>query len=694
MAALVASSLASADVGDRVTGSGEVAGLGSQFEVDVVGSAAGSQPTGRFSLVGDPTNYSWEATPLCMNVNGERATLGFRINTGTISGVDLSGRGVMLYVEKLSGPGPTYYRVLGKDLSGDPNPVTCPDPALGPDSRLTRQDVGGRINVFDAKPTGDNVTGRAISGFFVNSPDGDFWEYLTEYVVNAHSDSSGGNPGGTVVVNQCYQQAQHTCQWGGDVTCMRVHENRAVVGFYGPIIGRFEGPVRVRGFVEVVDNGPASERADTITYRDESAGIGYPGIPDRHSLTTCPATLGQVFPENPGPLPPPRGGFDEPQDFTVVDAEPTLSCGDVVTHSLVLTKDLVDCPGNGLVVGADGITIDLNGHTISGRFVGGDFCQPKCLFGSHGVDNSGGFDGITVRNGTINQFREGVYLIDTSGSRVQDVVYPGVGPQYFDRSGVFLARSHDNVIRNVEIHRSEPGIMLWDSDRNTIANSTLAGGTSMRQGDGLLLAGANANRIVDSHISGDWLALQVAASNRNQFERIDTSSYVGSNLNGNANTIRDSNLNGGKQNALNINGNRNRIELTYASGGGGLIVEGRRNTLEKNTVTHTQFGAIDLVSGDRNVIRANTVVDNSTVGSAYIFSVRAGVTRTRVVENFVSNNNGDGLRIEAPGTLVGRNTANSNAKLGINAVPGVIDLGGNRASGNGNPLQCINVFCH
>jgi hypothetical protein len=34
-----------------------------------------------------------------------------------------------------------------------------------------------------------------------------------------------------------------------------------------------------------------------------------------------------------------------------------------------------------------------------------------------------------------------------------------------------------------------------------------------------------------------------------------------------------------------------------------------------------------------------------------------------------------------------------NADLGIEAVPGVIDGGGNKAGGNRNPLQCSNVFC-
>jgi hypothetical protein len=46
-----------------------------------------------------------------------------------------------------------------------------------------------------------------------------------------------------------------------------------------------------------------------------------------------------------------------------------------------------------------------------------------------------------------------------------------------------------------------------------------------------------------------------------------------------------------------------------------------------------------------------------------------------------------GLRAADP------NTANRNHDLGIEAVPGVIDGGGNKASGNGNPAQCLNVVC-
>jgi hypothetical protein len=53
----------------------------------------------------------------------------------------------------------------------------------------------------------------------------------------------------------------------------------------------------------------------------------------------------------------------------------------------------------------------------------------------------------------------------------------------------------------------------------------------------------------------------------------------------------------------------------------------------------------------------------------------------------------DGFDIQSrTGKLTG-NRALRNHDLGIQAVRGVIDGGGNRASGNGDPRQCINIVC-
>jgi hypothetical protein len=39
------------------------------------------------------------------------------------------------------------------------------------------------------------------------------------------------------------------------------------------------------------------------------------------------------------------------------------------------------------------------------------------------------------------------------------------------------------------------------------------------------------------------------------------------------------------------------------------------------------------------------------------------------------------------------NSADRNKQLGIDALPGVTDAGGNRAKHNGDPRQCVNVVC-
>jgi hypothetical protein len=59
-----------------------------------------------------------------------------------------------------------------------------------------------------------------------------------------------------------------------------------------------------------------------------------------------------------------------------------VNCGDTITTDVKLDRDLVDCPGNGLVIGADNIDLDLNGHTIDGDNVLGCEDFYACDYGS------------------------------------------------------------------------------------------------------------------------------------------------------------------------------------------------------------------------------------------------------------------------------------------------------------------------
>src|SRR5216117_2676623 len=82
-----------------------------------------------------------------------------------------------------------------------------------------------------------------------------------------------------------------------------------------------------------------------------------------------------------------------------------VSCGATITTDTKLDSDLTNCPGDGVVIGADNITLNLDGHTIDGT-VGGT-----------GIDDSAGRDGVTIENGSVKGFSQGIVLIGASDDR-------------------------------------------------------------------------------------------------------------------------------------------------------------------------------------------------------------------------------------------------------------------------------------
>lgn len=81
----------------------------------------------------------------------------------------------------------------------------------------------------------------------------------------------------------------------------------------------------------------------------------------------------------------------------------TVSCGQTLTTSTTVSNDLTNCPGDGLVIGAAGITLDLNGHTIDGAFSG------------TGIRNDS-FPNVTISNGAVTAFNRGIDLGDPAAS--------------------------------------------------------------------------------------------------------------------------------------------------------------------------------------------------------------------------------------------------------------------------------------
>ena len=148
-----------------------------------------------------------------------------------------------------------------------------------------------------------------------------------------------------------------------------------------------------------------------------------------------------------------------------------VQCGDVITESVTLDSDVGPCPGDGLVVVADNVTVDLNGFRVFG------LNGPEEQVGIRLVDVSG----VTVQNGTVTDFDAGVAIEGGSGNTVRtllvrDNINDLIGECTYG-DGITVFDSDDNVIERNEVVHNGPysGISLvGDSDRNVVRNNVVA----------------------------------------------------------------------------------------------------------------------------------------------------------------------------------------------------------------------------
>jgi len=143
--------------------------------------------------------------------------------------------------------------------------------------------------------------------------------------------------------------------------------------------------------------------------------------------------------------------------------------GDVVTTDIRLKKD-ISGNGDGLIIGADGITIDLGGRTISSDDGIGI-----------GIHNPDGYSGITIRNGTIEGFQEGIrsdgggYLeirrVTVDGASGFFSLHAAIHVQYADH--VLIADCKTIVTTTVN---GAEGILLDSVERVEVVGCEVCGG--------------------------------------------------------------------------------------------------------------------------------------------------------------------------------------------------------------------------
>jgi parallel beta-helix repeat protein len=283
-----------------------------------------------------------------------------------------------------------------------------------------------------------------------------------------------------------------------------------------------------------------------------------------------------------------------------------VTCGDTVTADVRLTGDLGSCSGDYILkIGADGVDINLAGHTLSG------FVSPRGD-APPGIVNDG-FDDVTVRNGSLSGFT--VAFSATGASR--------------------------NVLRNLDAAGLAVGASFVGGADNEVRHSDLAGATN-----GAVRSRGSARLVVaDSRLGATFS--DAGALIESDDARIVRNTFV---------PVLDFE---DRLPALKLTGNRAHIADNVVSGQwhGGFVLSGSDNVVTGNRLSGL-FGDGIFVSAfsSRLTLRDNVVDGFPDDG----FDVQSA--STRLGGNSATNNGDWGIDAVAGVTDLGGNAASGNGQ--------------------------------
>lgn len=189
-------------------------------------------------------------------------------------------------------------------------------------------------------------------------------------------------------------------------------------------------------------------------------------------------------------------------------------CGSTVLDDLELDHDLV-CTGTALVVGADGVKINLAGHTITGPGSGA------------GVLIVGRQD-VSVVGGRIENFTAGVQVNNSSGVVVKHMAFAGNGEGVDLQAGargttikensftnnrargvMMRASSVDNIVKENAFAGNNVGVALNGTLDATVKENVITGS---RAAGVRVNIGAAGNLVVENTIDGNPAGIDIVAT--------------------------------------------------------------------------------------------------------------------------------------------------------------------------------------
>lgn len=171
-------------------------------------------------------------------------------------------------------------------------------------------------------------------------------------------------------------------------------------------------------------------------------------------------------------------------------ATASLSCGQVIKDSVKLSANL-DCKSDGLIVGADGITIDLNGHTLNGP--GPDSSKIGIMLATS--------SGVTITGpGTISGFQAGILNTGGQDNQIGRVIFQDNQIAIFN-TGAKNTDIEQNMMFSNAIGMASHSSQGTTFSKNLLESNSLAGVTLVNSAgnkiDTNIIQGSNNGVFVD-----------------------------------------------------------------------------------------------------------------------------------------------------------------------------------------------------
>jgi len=369
-------------------------------------------------------------------------------------------------------------------------------------------------------------------------------------------------------------------------------------------------------------------------------------------------------------------------------ASPVLAAGEgsvSITEDTILTRDYI-FSGNGFVIGADNITLDMNGYTITGEAL--SFSRGILVMGRNG---------ITIKNGTITGFSQGVQLFNADNNVIQDVISQNNtenGIHIMSDSdknliddctlksngtnGVFIgygvSPSNNNTVQNCTISNNPDGINAYDSVGNSLVRNTI----NNFSGSGIFLKYSESNHVLFNRVSNDGVSdgqgihLDDACSfNVIQGNNISTCGVAGiisDGIDSEENLVQGNNISNCVGVGIRIHGTKHEVQgnnITASTRGIALVHSSKENWVQNNNISKSGRAGIGI-SGTNNHVLNNKIKNTSGAG------IGISSSDSEVIGNKVSYSARDGIVLFPPatGNSVEDNKVSYSNFNGIAAVAG------------------------